>query len=337
MVWLKLLFCLVVILFSGTKLARYGDAIAEKTGLGRVWIGMILIAIVTAMPELVTSISSAVLVKIPDLALGTLFGSCLFNLSIIAILDIIYHGSPILSTVSKGHIVSATMGIILMSIGSVTIITGENLSIISLGWVGIPGIITLVIYLIVTRYMFRSEGKQNQAESPADEALVYNFLSTKRVYIGFTLASLAIIGTGIWLSYIGDEIAEVTGWGANFIGSLFLAITTSMPELAVTIAAVRLGAADMAIADILGANMLDVVAVLWNDIFYTQGPILADVSNSHIITSIIVIIMSLIVILGIRFGRKRKIFKVFSWYTPLYIGLYIFGSYMLFSKGLGVS
>lgn len=337
MVWLKFLFCLVVILFSGTKLARYGDAIAEKTGLGRVWIGMILIAIVTAMPELVTSISSAALVKIPDLALGTLFGSCLFNLSIIAVLDIISRGIPILSTVSRGHIISAAMGIILMAIGGVTIIIGENFSTISLGWVGMPGIITLALYLIVTRYIFRSERKQSQEERPMDEVLVYNYLSAKRVYIGFTLASLAIIGTGIWLSYIGDEIGEVTGWGASFVGSLFLAITTSMPELAVTIAAVRLGAADMAIADILGANMLDVVAVLWNDIFYTQGPILADVSNSHVITSIIVIIMSLMVILGIRFGRKRKIFEYFSWYTPLYIGLYIFGSYMLFSKGLGVS
>jgi cation:H+ antiporter len=336
LVWLKLLFCLVVILFSGTKLARYGDAIAEKTGLGRVWIGMVLIAIVTAMPELVTSISSVALVKIPDLALGTLFGSCLFNLAIIAVLDIIYRASPILSTVSRGHIISAAIGIILMAIGGVTIVIGENLSIISLGWVGIPGIITLVLYLIVTRYMFRSEGKQNKEESPADETSIYNHLSAKRVYIGFALASLTIIGTGIWLSYIGDEIAEVTGWGASFVGSLFLAITTSMPELAVTIAAVRLGAADMAIADILGANMLDVVAVLWNDIFYTQGPILADVSNSHIITSIIVMIMSLMTILGIRFGRKRKILKVFSWYTPLYIGLYIFGSFMLFSEGLGV-
>ena len=77
--------CLAVILFAGTKLARYGDAIAEKTGLGRIWIGMVLLAIVTTMPELVTSVSSVLLIEVsgPDLALGTLLGSCLFNISII--------------------------------------------------------------------------------------------------------------------------------------------------------------------------------------------------------------------------------------------------------------
>ena len=76
LVWLKFVLCLAIILFAGAKLARYGDAIAEKTGLGRIWIGLILLAVITSMPELVTSVSSVVLVNSPDLALGTLLGSC---------------------------------------------------------------------------------------------------------------------------------------------------------------------------------------------------------------------------------------------------------------------
>ena len=88
MVWLKFILCVVIILFSGTKLARYGDAIAEKTGLGRIWVGLVLLALITSMPELVTGVSSVALVGLPDLGLGTLLGSCIFNLSIIALLDI---------------------------------------------------------------------------------------------------------------------------------------------------------------------------------------------------------------------------------------------------------
>lgn len=333
MVWLKFLLCLVIILFAGTKLARYGDAIAEKTGLGRLWIGLILIALVTSMPELVTAVSSAALVKKPDLALGTLFGSCIFNLTIIALLDVLHRNTPFLSNVSPRHMVSAGMGILLIAIAGGIIVAGTKISGLALGWVGISGIIVLILYLIGTRQIFRSERKLLQKITEQEESLLYSEFSAKAVYLRFALAAAAVIGAGIWLSFIGDEIAVTTHWDASFVGNLFLAITTSMPELAVTVAAARLGALDMAVADILGANMLDIVAVIWADLFYTKGPILADVSIDHRITAMIIAIMSLLVIIGVRFRQKRKIFIVSSWYGPLFIGLYIYGAYALFKSG----
>ena len=152
------------------------------------------------------------------------------------------------------------------------------------------------------------------------------------VWFKFILAAAAVIGAGVWLSFVGDEIVRTTGWDASFIGSLFLAITTSMPELVVAIAALRLGAVDMAVADILGANMLDVVNIIWSDLAFTQGPILANASNAHIITTALVILMSLILIIGIRFQEKRKTFIVISWYAIALIGLYLFGAYALFTS-----
>jgi len=56
--WLGFIVCTSLIVYSGTKLAKYGDIIAEKTGLGRTWIGVVLMASVTSLPELVTGISS---------------------------------------------------------------------------------------------------------------------------------------------------------------------------------------------------------------------------------------------------------------------------------------
>jgi cation:H+ antiporter len=150
------------------------------------------------------------------------------------------------------------------------------------------------------------------------------------------VAAIAVIGAGIWLSFIGDEIAEVTGWGASFVGSLFLAITTSMPELVVCVSSLRLGAIDMAVADVLGANMLDMVVILWADIAYTRGPILSAVSKAHITTAIVAIVMSLLIIVGLRFRQKRKTFFVISWYSLALIGLYILGAYLLFRSGVGL-
>ena len=121
MVWLAFVFCLILILFAGFKLTRYGDAIAEKTGLGCVWIGLVLIALVTSLPELVTGISAAALVDAPDLALGTIFGSCTFNLAILAVLDILSSNGPVLNKVSRGHTISAVAGTLLVLLAAASI------------------------------------------------------------------------------------------------------------------------------------------------------------------------------------------------------------------------
>ena len=187
--------------------------------------------------------------------------------------------------------------------------------------------------------MFRWERKRQLV--PLEAApLKYEEIPARSVYLKFALAAMAVIGASIWLSFVGDEIAETTGWGASFVGSLFLAITTSMPELTVTIAALRLGAIDMAVADILGANMLDMVVITWADLFYSQGPILFQprslVSGAHLITAIVAVIMSLVVIVGLRFRQKKKTFIVISWYGPVLIGLYILGAYALFTSGISL-
>jgi len=287
------------------------------------------------MPELATGVSSAALVKLPDLAMGTFFGSCLFNLTILALLDVLHRHTPILSKVSPGHMISAGMGILLIALAAGSILAGERFSGLTLGWVGVPSIVIVIFYLIGARQMFRFERKR-QLESPQAESSVYSDVSARVVYLRFALAAMAIIGAGIWLSFVGDEIAETTGWGVSFVGSLFVAISTSMPELVVTIAAVRLGAIDMAVADILGANMFNMVAITWADLFYTQAPILTVVSRDHLITAMIASAMSLLVIVGLSFRQKRKTFVVISWYGPLFIGLYIFGAYALFTSGMGL-
>jgi len=333
LVWLKFLACLVIILFAGTKLARYGDVIAEKTGLGGIWIGLVLLAAITSAPELVTGVSSAALVGLPDLALGTLLGSCMFNLTILALLDILHRHTPVLSEVRLRHVASACVGILLIAIASSSIFAGERLSGLRLGWVGVPSIIILILYLAAMWRMFRFE--RNHPPPLNNATPQYGKNSMKALYFKFVLAAAAVIGAGIWISFIGDEITSTYGWSASFVGTLFLAITTSMPELVVTVAALRLGAIDMAVADILGANMLDIAHLFTVDLFYSQGPILSSVSNVHLITSGVIMVMSLLVIIGCGFRQKRKTFIVISWYTPALIGLYITGAYALF-KGIGL-
>jgi len=111
--------------------------------------------------------------------------------------------------------------------------------------------------------------------------------------------------------------------------------TKTLLEDTLTIAAVRLGAVDMAIADVLGANMINIAKIFLIDLFYTEGSLLSSVSRAHITTGIVAIIMSLVVIVALRFRQRRKTFRVVSWYAVLLVGLYLYGAYALFTSGSG--
>ncbi len=334
LVWVKLLICVVLILFFGTKLAHYGDVIAEKTGLSGIWVGLLLLAIVTSLPEIITGISAVTVVgdpEGPDLAMGTIFGSNALNLFIIALLDITYRRGPLLTKASQGHKLSAGLGVLLVAFAGGSIILGTRVWDGAIGWVGVYSLALVLLYLWGSRRIFRRERSGLSVETGA---LRYKNISSRKAYLGFGIAAIAIIGAGTWLAMVGNEIAVVTGLGATFVGSLFLAITTSLPELAVCFAALRIGAIDMAIADILGSNMFNMgIGIASYDIFYRHAPIFSAVSQSHVITATIVVLMSVIVIAGLIFRPKRKTPIGMSWYSVALLGIYIIGAYFLFTIG----
>lgn len=74
--WLQFVVVTPVIVFAGYHLSTYGDVIAKKTGRGRTWVGVILMASVTSLPELITGISSVVLFDLLNIAIGDVLGSC---------------------------------------------------------------------------------------------------------------------------------------------------------------------------------------------------------------------------------------------------------------------
>src|SRR4030065_203122 len=133
LLWIGFIICTTIIFYSGSKLSKYGDILAEKTGLGRAWIGVVLMASVTSLPELVTGISSVTYAGVPDIAAGDVLGSCVFNMLILAVLDAIYRPMPISAKAHYGHVLSAGFGILLLGIVATALFLGERLQ--PLGWI----------------------------------------------------------------------------------------------------------------------------------------------------------------------------------------------------------
>jgi cation:H+ antiporter len=215
-------------------------------------------------------------------------------------------------------------------VAGISLLIGDGVTGISIGWLGLTSIFIFTLYIIGIRQMFIYN--KNHPEAIVEEESQYNELSNLKIYGTFAIAALGIIGGGIWLSFIGDEIAVTYNLSANFVGSLFLAIATSLPEIVVAITALRIGAIDLAVGDILGANMLNTANIFITDIFYTGGPLLSEVSSKNLFTALAMIVMTLIVILGLRFKNKRKTFKIISWNALLILAIYISTSLYLFNN-----
>lgn len=329
-IWIQFSICVLLILLFGSRLSRYGDIIAEKTGLSGLWVGLLLLAAITSLPELITGIGAVSFVggvEGANLALGAAFGSNLFNLILIALMDVMYRSGPLLSTASREQLPLAALGILLIAFAGGSILLGSNVWDGAIGWVSLYSIVLVLLYIWGSRRIFRS--KRIRTVEPTQ--LQYKHISSRRIYTVFTISALGIVGAGTWLAFIGDDIAAGTGWDTTFVGSLFLAATTSLPELVVSIAALRIGARDMAIANMLGSNMFNMgIVIAGDDLFYTSGSIFSAASPGHIFSAAIAILMTLIVIAGLIIRPRRKVLRRISWYTVALVIVYLGGAYALF-------
>lgn len=311
-IWLKFIVCALIILYAGSKLSRYGDIIAEKTGLGRAWIGIVLLASITSLPELANNISAITYVNAPDLALGDLFGSCLFNILILAFLDLIQGPGPILRKADLGHILSAGLGMIIIGIAAMGIVISNGIGSFSIFNIGIYTLIIAAVYLISQRMIFYFE-KRKQTANLKERVLQYEKVSSKEAFVKFVIYALFVIAAGSWLPKIGQEISAATGLGNTFVGSFLLAAATSLPEIAVSAFSLGLGAVDMAVGNLFGSNLFNMLIIFIDDIFYRQGPILAHVSPNHVFTALLAIIMTSIAVVGLIFRSEKKAFRNISW------------------------
>jgi cation:H+ antiporter len=135
---------------------------------------------------------------------------------------------------------------------------------------------------------------------------------------------------GIWLSLTGKKIAAVTGWGESFVGTLFLAAATSLPELVVSVGALRLGAADMAVSNLLGSNLFNMVMIAVCDILYRQGPLLACVSPASVMAGLTSLVMTGIVITALIYRTRSPSLVRVGGETVALLVTYIAGNYLLF-------
>lgn len=292
----------VVIFATGSRLSKYGDIMADMLGWGKMFMGIMLMASVTSMPELMSGISSVTILDAPDLAVGDIVGSCAFNILIISIMDLFYnHKKPLTTDAQTGHIIAASFGIMMLSIVAFAILMPSIFG--TIVWAGGFSLLFLVLYFIAIRVVFLYDKKNNHHLKKGNNS---HSLSLKQVIFRYTLNASILMGAAMLLPIFGKNLAEASGLGQSFFGTLFIAISTSLPEVVVSLAAIRIGTIDLAIGNIFGSNIFNIALLSLDDALYTKGPIFLFTSPNHIIPVLGTIIITAIGIIGIVFKAEKK-------------------------------
>ena len=338
LLWLQLAGSAAFILVASNFLAKSADIIALKTGLGRAFVGVLLLATATSLPELGTGVSSVTFVDEPDLAAGDAFGSNLFNLLIIGLLDIFWRNGPILTTVSRTSVVVAILSMTLISLAGAAVIVHYSTEAVS-SWYISPFSVALFVVFLGAMYMIyrfqKVQGTKDEAPSEApSETPDYADESLRRASLTYLAAAAVIVTAAVWLAQTGDRIADHMGWEASFVGTQFLAFSTSLPELAASFAAIRLRATELAITNLLGSNLFNMGFVLFlDDVAYSKGPLWADVSLIHALTAVAAILMTTVVVTGLVGKRRKRPGKYWTVEAVSLIALYLLASVLVFAFG----
>lgn len=303
--------CAAIVWFAGTRLARYADAIAEKTGIGREFLGVLLLGGVTSSPELAVAVTAA-LSGVPALSVNDLLGSAAFNVLIIALADAALGRDAITSVLaSPGVLLQGVLGMILLALVAAGVTVGDR----AIFGIGAWTWLMLAFYLGAVWIISHSQGLGAwiPAGKPAarPRATGHTAAGPLRALIGRTTAAgAAILVAGFLLAKSGEALAEQSGLGVSFFGAAVLAIATSLPEVSTVLAAVRLGRYEMAIADVFGTNLFNVAILFLIDALYAGGPVLGEVGRFAAFAALLAMVLTALFLAGMIERHDRTVMRM---------------------------
>lgn len=296
----------LVIMIAGTFLTRFADAIADITGLGRLLVGSILLAGATSLPELAVDLN-AVRLGATDMAVGDLMGSSLFNLLILGMLDLSRRSSGrLLPRGSTTHSLSATHSIVLTSIAAMSIVAGRRGGTMFAG-LGAGSWALLVAYVLGVRMSYEDQrAAARSSEAHQDVLIPAGRLKLASALGGFAACTVVILFTAPMLAQSAAQIADYTGLGGTFIGTTLVALCTSLPELVASMAALRMGAFDLAVGNVFGSNSFNMVLLIALDLAQA-GPLFSSISSTHAVTGMASILITAVAIMGQVYRVEKRV------------------------------
>ncbi len=304
--WLAFFVNAVLIILAGTQLTRNAERISTGLGLSSAWAGALLLPLATSLPEVVTC-SRAAVINAPDLAGGNIYGSILFNLALIALIDLAQGRGPLTARRKKILILTGILSVTAISFSILGILLALPFRV---GWVGFDTVAIVVIYLAGSGLIMGIDknisGYSLTGGNDPEPGAVKARKEMVRGMLIFAGAGAVIVFAGINLTDVADRIALETGLNHTLVGSLLIALSTSLPELVTTMTAVRMGYVEMAIGNVFGANFFNILLLFVTDLFYRKGPLLPNLAGQNVIVAVVAIFLTLVAVISLVYPFRRQ-------------------------------
>ena len=312
LILLFLLFTLILF-YSGGKLSIYGEELGKRFGLGKTVVGIALIASITSLPELFTGSSAILLLDAPDIALGDIYGSCMVNLVILSIVNTLFK-NKLWAYTDNAHVITGIVSILLISTTLFYILSEFE---VSLYHISLLSLILIPAYLFLLGIVFSYE-KVAEKEELYEEKIPTSVLLFK-----YLMSAFVVLLSGVSIAILAEEISKRFNLTESFVGTFFVSISTSLPELFVSLSALKYGLIHISVSNILGSNIFNVSMVSVYDFLFTKGSIYAEIDKGVILTLISVIIMTSAVCIGIIYKDILKNLKVLYFLNFFIIFIYL--------------
>ena len=311
----------VVVVAAAIMLAKSGEVIASRTKWGRLWVGALLMAGATSLPELVTNVV-AVRIGAPSLAAGNIFGANMLNMSNLALVVALVGGRKAFQLISPQQ--ALLLGLALVLTALATMFAALQLDV---KWliVSPATLVILAVYVAGTRIIYKRSVGQQEAEAvgEAEHSLAWGWGI-------FLLAATFIFMSAPFLAVSADRIADLAGVSESFVGVLAVAIVTTLPELTTTITAMRIGAYDLALSGLYGSNAFNVAALGIADLFHPSGSLFGSLDVSHVVAGLFAVLLMGLGIIQVVRRKQVSHFSLTQPSTVVMVGLYLIGLFLVF-------
>lgn len=297
-----------VIAWAGTRLASYGDRLADRTGLGEAVTGTIFLGLITALPGLAASVTAA-LEGHPALAISNAIGGIAVQTTFLAAADIAHreanleHATASVANMIQTAVLICLLALVLLGLTGPDVTIGPVHPMTPLLFLA-AGAGFWLVYRSSTEPMWKPRQTGATVEDVPDESHVRENLG--KLVAGFLANAVVVTIAGAVVAHTSANIADETGMSEAVAGGLFSAIATSLPELVTTVAAVRRGALTLAVGDIVGGNFFDVLFVFAADVFYLQGSLYhaGAVGDGEAFMTALAILLNATLLLGLLYRQR---------------------------------
>ncbi|MFH5803074.1 sodium:calcium antiporter [Alienimonas sp. DA493] len=317
----------LVVWRAGGRLADNADRIGEATGMSEAVAGALLLGVATSLPEIATTVSAGLLGN-AALAVNNLFGGVAMQMAVLALIDFWFvRGALTYFSPDSTLLLGGVLLVLQVAVSIVAVAAGDVTLFAHVGaWPFLLGGLYVASLYFMDRYAKRDvwtpkvlPDRDSDRDEPADargpeddesDDAEEREPSLWSAGVQFTVAAALVLVAGWTVASASDALSEQTGLGGGFVGATLVALTTSLPEISTTAAAVRAGRYTMAIANIFGTNTLEIALLLPSDLTYTAGPIVDAADASALLTAGLAIVLTAIYLWGLLERRNRTVLNL---------------------------